>query len=43
MREAVDSLKHMLVSTYRRYSAPGEDKLVPGPRRQLAVLRAIVS
>jgi hypothetical protein len=30
------------VSTYRRYSALGEGKLGPGPRKQLAVLRAII-
>jgi hypothetical protein len=41
--EAVDNLKDFLVSTYLRYSALGEGKLGPGPRRQFAVLRAIIS
>lgn len=41
--EAVDNLKDILVSTYLRYSALGEDKLGPGPRRQLAVLRTVIS
>ena len=41
--EAVDNLKEILVNTYQRYSALGEDKLGPGPRKQLAVLRTIIS
>lgn len=40
--EAVDNLKEILVSTYRRYSLLGENKLGPGPRKQLAVLRTII-
>lgn len=40
--EAVDNLKEILVSTYRRYSSLGESKLGPGPRRQLAVLQTVI-
>ncbi len=40
--EAVDNLKEILVSTYRRYSSLGESKLGPGPRKQLAVLQTVI-
>lgn len=40
--EAVDNLKEILVSTYRRFSTLGEDKLGPGPRKQLAVLQSVI-
>ncbi len=39
--EAVDNLKDILVSTFRRYTELGEQKLGPGPRKQLAVLQSI--
>ena len=40
--EAVDNLKEILVSAYRRLFDLGESKLGPGPRKQLAVLRTII-
>ena len=40
--EAVDNLKEILVSAYRRLSDLGESRLGPGPRKQLAVLRTII-
>ena len=40
--EAVDNLKEILVSAYRRLSDLGESRLGPGPRKQLAVLRTVI-
>ena len=40
--EAVENLKDVLVSTFRRYTELGEKKLGPGPRKQLAVLKTLI-
>ena len=37
--EAFDNLKDMLVATFTEFTRLGEDRLGPGPTRQLAVLK----
>jgi hypothetical protein len=40
--EAVDNLKATVCSQFRRFSELGEDRLGPGPAKQLATLRGVI-
>lgn len=40
--EAVENLKEILISSFRRFTELGESRLGPGPRQQLAVLKSII-
>lgn len=40
--EAIDNLKDVLLSAFRRLSELGEEKLGPGPRKQYAVLKSLI-
>jgi len=40
--EALDNLKAVLVSAFRRFRQLGEDRLGPGPRKQYAVLKSLI-
>ena len=40
--EAIENLKDLIVSNYNRFSALGEKRLGPGPRKQLAVMESLI-
>lgn len=40
--EAVENLKEVLISCFRRFTELGESRLGPGPRKQMAVLKSII-
>jgi len=41
--EAVDNLKEVIVSMYRRFAELGEHRLGPGPRKQFQVLQSFIA